>query len=361
MTVYDSTPYIPWDFLKNYGYKPSDYIFLTLETTGLSKQRSHVYLIGATFFEEDHWILRQWFCNNPLDEKDVLQDLASLLKKKKLLIHFNGKSFHIPYLNYRYQYYQLEKPSFDSMIQIDLYQKLLPFKTVLNMEHMRQIDLEKRIHMNRSQDYSMDDLIEFYQHVLETGEQVWMDPLLLHNRENMAGLLGILPLLILSDLFSGKLSSFVHCDFSSSDNVRLKIFLTDALPLSFSWDAPLYHMDFSSDCCMLTVPLYRGTLKYFFPDYKNYYYLPIEDEVIHKSLGIYVDSQHREQAKASNCYKKSKGIFLPQCTKLFTPVFQETYKGKKMWFSLKENPLTDPEIAGQYTTHLLLHSGISVK
>ena len=52
-------------------------------------------------------------------------------------------------------------------------------------------------------------------------------------------------------------------------------------------------------------------LKHFYKDYHNYYYLPKEDRAIHKSVGCYVERQYRRTAKASTCYVKKEGIFLP--------------------------------------------------
>ena len=78
----------------------------------------------------------------------------------------------------------------------------------------------------------------------------------------------------------------------------------------------------------LAVTLYDGELKYFFVDYKNYYYLPAEDCAIHKSVGTYVDRSARKQATARTCYQKKKGCFVPQPSPVFTPLFYHEYKGQ---------------------------------
>ena len=61
----------------------------------------------------------------------------------------------------------------------------------------------------------------------------------------------------------------------------------------------------------LSIELLEGTLKHFYPNYKDYYYLIYEDTAIHKSVGMYVDKQFRKPARASNCYTKKEGLFLP--------------------------------------------------
>ena len=96
-----------------------------------------------------------------------------------------------------------------------------------------------------------------------------------------------------------------------------------------------------------------GTRKYFFPNYKDYYYLPLEDQAIHKSVGTYVDKEHREKAKASNCYKKKEGIFLPQFSTVFTPSFRREYKDEVQWFEADENLIRDKEKMATYMVHLM--------
>ena len=46
----------------------------------------------------------------------------------------------------------------------------------------------------------------------------------------------------------------------------------------------------------MRVPLYEEEMKYFYSNYKNYYYLPDEDTAIHKSVASYVDKKYRVQA-----------------------------------------------------------------
>ena len=82
-------------------------------------------------------------------------------------------------------------------------------------------------------------------------------------------------------------------------------------PVSLSYDTELGTVQQKEDTLTVTIPLLRDTLYHFFPDYKNYFYLPEEDMAVHKSVGSFVDSAHRKQATASTCYVKKEGTFLP--------------------------------------------------
>ena len=44
---------------------------------------------------------------------------------------------------------------------------------------------------------------------------------------------------------------------------------------------------------------------------KNYYYLPSEDRAVHKSVGTYVEKDHRCKASPENCYYPMYSVFLP--------------------------------------------------
>ena len=98
----------------------------------------------------------------------------------------------------------------------------------------------------------------------------------------------------------------------------------------------------------LRLPLYHGTLKYFYPNYRDYYYLPEEDCAIHKSVGEYVDKAHRTKATAATCYTKKSGLFLSQPATIYTPALYETYKGKMCFFPYEENCFSDEEKLNEY-------------
>lgn len=89
---------------------PENCLFFDIETTGLSWKTSHLYLLGAVFYENETWIHRQWFCQKPGEEKEVLLAFSELLSTKKLLFHYNGTTFDVPYLMHKYTFYQLPAP-----------------------------------------------------------------------------------------------------------------------------------------------------------------------------------------------------------------------------------------------------------
>ena len=103
----------------------------------------------------------------------------------------------------------------------------------------------------------------------------------------------------------------------------------------------------------LRVPIYEEEMKYFYSNYKDYYYLPQEDIAIHKSVAGFVDKEFRQQALASNCYTRKVSSYLPQWDTLFTPFFKREYKDHDLFFELTDEFKTRREDFNRYAHHIL--------
>ena len=100
-----------------------------------------------------------------------------------------------------------------------------------------------------------------------------------------------------------------------------------------------------------------GELKYFYSNYRDYYYLPIEDTAIHKSVGEYVDKTARVKATARTCYTRKQGLFLPQFEPLWSPSLKEDYKAPLSYTPYCPEMLSDAKKADAYARQLLSHAG----
>ncbi len=97
-------------------------VFYDIETTGLSRYSTSLYLIGAAVQENNNWILYQWMTENPGEEKELLCIFSDFLKNASSTIQYNGKSFDQPYLEERYKKYDIPSP-FTGIPALDLYQE----------------------------------------------------------------------------------------------------------------------------------------------------------------------------------------------------------------------------------------------
>ena len=94
-------------------------------------------------------------------------------------------------------------------------------------------------------------------------------------------------------------------------------------------------------------------MKYFYANYKNYYYLPTEDMAIHKSISSFVDKEYRQQANASNCYTRKLSLFLPQWEILVEPFFKREYKSTDLFFELTDEIKKNRDLFSKYASHIL--------
>ena len=97
MKIVEQHPEIP-DSDKNCLLSRKRTLYFDIETTGLNARRSHLYLLGAMWKENEHIILRQWFAEKPSDEETILREFMKLTENFDSLVHFNGATFDLPYL-----------------------------------------------------------------------------------------------------------------------------------------------------------------------------------------------------------------------------------------------------------------------
>ncbi|WP_230399862.1 ribonuclease H-like domain-containing protein [Novisyntrophococcus fermenticellae] len=325
-------------------------IFFDIETTGLYWKRSHLYLIGVIYYEENHWILQQWFLDRPTEEPLLLTEFAAICQGRSRVIHYNGNGFDIPYLQHKYNFYQQSNP-LASLKSLDLYRKAKPFQNLFGLTSVKQKDVECFLKIRRTDTKTGGDLIQVYEDYLETKDTTLLSVLLQHNRDDTEGLVRLLSVLSYERIREGDFT--INSANLSGYTLTLTLVLKVTVPIPVSFHNLCFSLRMTENQGILQIFGYRGTMKHFFPDYKNYYYLPLEDQAIHKSIGIFVDSAHREKAKAANCYQKTQGIFLPQPKERFKPVFYEAYKSKPAYFAYQESLLQDMQSLHIYTCDFL--------
>lgn len=343
-------------------------VFFDIETTGLGWRRSHLYLIGAAVYhaETDCFEVTQWFADEPARELDLLEAFARFLRPFKRLVHYNGAGFDLPYLRNKYEFYHLEMP-FDSMATLDLYQTFRPFRNVFGLSSMKQRSLEVFSGFSREDRFSGEELIGVYEEYLGSGNPELLQALYLHNLEDVTGMVRLLSLWGILALFSGRfrvVKAQVHAadPQNPGDNPAcpdsapaLTLGLVPEVPVfhSFQVHTDAFRLLVSPEKTKLTVQGRQGELKFFFPNYKDYYYLPLEDAAIHKSVGAYVDAGHREKAKAANCYQRHFGLYFPQPAELLSPAFREDYNAKQLYFQWTEELSLDSDFLFRYASGIL--------
>lgn len=248
----------------------SDLLFFDIETTGFSGDTSNLYLIGCTYFQEGSWNLIQWFADTAAAEPELLDSFFSFLENYKILIHFNGDGFDIPYLLKRCRHLKKDY-DFSNVASIDIYKKIRPYRKLLGLESMKQKAIEAFLGISRTDQYSGGQLIDVYRAYLKNHSEELYDLLILHNEDDLKGMPSILPILNYPDFFEGEmtLKSQQILTETCSDGSRrhlLELICQSpcAIPVPFSCSMEPVACFASQNQLTLEVTLFEGELMLLF-------------------------------------------------------------------------------------------------
>jgi uncharacterized protein YprB with RNaseH-like and TPR domain len=345
--------------LDRIGDKKEELLFFDIETTGFSGEYSTLYLIGCVYYRDNCWNLIQWFADTLASEQELLTTFFDFLKDFSMVIHFNGDGFDLPYLLKRCHAHGLPY-DFSRVESFDIYRKIRPYRDLLGLSSMKQKSIEAFLKIERKDLYSGGQLIEVYKDYLMTHEKFLFDLLILHNEDDLKGMPLILPILSYPDFLEKEFSIesqklISQPDIFGREHRSLHLICKNgySVPVEFTRSSSIVSLEAKGKCLSITIDLFEGELKYFYPDYKNYYYLIYEDKAIHKSVAEYVDKEARKKATAKTCYNRQSGLYLPQFTPLWSPSLQFEHKDKITYVPYDESLFQDREKASLYIHNLL--------
>lgn len=317
------------------SYIPERSLFFDIETTGLSAASSSLYLIGSIGLDGSDWMLCQWLADDPSEEEMVLTSFLEYASGYDTLVHFNGSTFDLPFLSKKCSRYHLAD-TLSEKESLDLYREFRPLKALLGLEHMNQTALQAFLGLKRADTMDGKELIPVYKKYVSGTAPELSEPLLLHNEEDLLGMTQILPMAAYLALMNGDIrmeSCRLTEDICSHMQTAVLSFRpANVLPQPVSiqiCDSCLLECDASRGS--LRIPVFQGTLLYFFENYRDYYYLPLEDQAVHKSVAAFVDRQHRQPARPANCYTRKSGCFLPQPEAILVPSFRSSWKSRQLY------------------------------
>lgn len=366
------TKQFPVDLTLNYNfeYQLDNIVFFDIETTGFSADTTYLYLIGCIYYKDSSFHLIQWFSEDIQEEALLITSFFNFLQDYEVLVHYNGTGFDIPYLMRKCSTLKFDF-SFDHILSIDLYKKISPLKKIFKLSNYKQKTIEAFLNVKRKDTNDGGDLIQIYQSYIgkkhiETLRNArnpeimnsvpskaaeLLQLLLLHNEDDIKGLVRICSILYYIDLFEKP----IHVIQSGieGDQFIIRFTLSSPLPTRIRFGNDIAFVTAFHTTGTLSIHIYDGELKFFYDNYKDYYYLPEEDAAVHKSLALYVDKDYRQKAKPSNCYTKKQGFFAPQYEPVITPCFRQNYRDKISFLEIHTDFLLQEENLEKYVSHIL--------
>lgn len=388
-TIDKAEEFIRYTKLIDSTRQADSFLYFDIETTGLSARSSYLYLIGCMYLKDGDVRIEQFFSEGPEDEHLLLSAFFKLARHFETVIHFNGQTFDIPYLISKATAYEIEAP-LAAMYSFDLYQKLRPLKDILGTSSMKQKSVERIAGINRQDRYDGGELITIYNRYLAlkrlenirsqsassykprinsglttlTGSQTssasgdLLQLLFLHNYEDVSNMLPITGLLSIRCVFEGSFSisaieetdtclRYILDTIPSVCMPDLNITRRTAADASFT----LTSSDISRDRLILSVPIVDIELKLFYENYRDYWYLPAEDNAIHDSIGCFLDKSVKVKATRQSAYTRAAGRFIPLPAGI-TPdkvrTFRADYKSKQYYIALSDKEYIDSRIITSY-------------
>lgn len=352
-TIDCTNEYTTSDYLSQH-YTKEQLLFFDIETTGFVAQNTTLYLIGVLWFTDNQIHIRQWFNDDGKSEKELIISFTSFISKFCYLIHFNGLGFDLPYLKQKAN--QLEIP-FDcetSIKQIDIYKEIRPFKNIFALDNLKQVSIERFLDITRQDIYSGKELINIYQRYIATPNPKSEEILLLHNHDDLLGMTKVSQILHYKHFI--EIPPIETLDFKTKDNQLVAKFTLNnsiTLPKRITISKNGIYLNAINNTGTLQIPILKTTLKHFFSDYKNYYYLPLEDMAIHKSVAAYVENPNKTKATKKTCYIKKNDFFICCFNQSSSEVFLQEMNDKQQYCTLDSILTADFESQVSYIKNTL--------
>jgi len=166
-------------------------LFLDTETTGLAGGTgTFAFMVGLGFFEEDGFLVHQFFMRDYSEERASLSILKGLLESFECLITFNGRHYDIPLLETRFILSRLsskikEMPNFDL---------LYPSRRIWKgaYDNCRLITLESQLlGMERIDDVPSEWIPYLYFDYLQTGDASKIHRVFYHNQMDIFSMVAL--------------------------------------------------------------------------------------------------------------------------------------------------------------------------
>lgn len=259
--------------------------FLDIETTGFSRVKDIIYLVGLLIYNEGKYTLKQYFLNSPEKEKLLLKSLIHDIEESKYIVTFNGNTFDIPFLNSKYRKYDI-KYNIPKNKNMDLYRIIRDNKELFPLQNFKLKSIEKYIGINREDTLSGKDCISLYYSYINKRQKEKRKLILKHNYDDLYYLPFILKALDIID--ENKTIRILHSPFEDEINIKIEniSFINDMMKLYCKTD-PLkidsyidyggfYNLDWNTDEGILNMEFQvkEGLLstreKSFYLDLKGY-------------------------------------------------------------------------------------------
>ena len=289
-----------------------------IETSGLNKQTDHIVCIGISFINDNNEIeSKQWSLQLPEEEKNLLKHFLGFITSFSHAYTYGGKLFDWPFLLNRCLYYELD---------ITLLQKIhvIDMKKHLHYLGATRTLLENALNIVRQFTTSGKSLVKVYHTYKSCGERIYLSLILGHNQDELRTLLGFYELY--QTLY--QLQYFKCIEIKQSANTLDFII---AVPYAFITDFEGHYkhitLNWKSNAQQLKIQVAFSylALKQYLTPHKDYYYIPSQNQLMHRSLAHFIPACDKRKVNKEECAVIKESTYVPLFTthKLTLPIWYD--------------------------------------
>lgn len=307
-------------------YPTERVMMFDIETTGLSPDRSFIYMIGINIRKSDGWEVKLLFNDDGQSEPEIIKTFQDELLSHDILIEFNGDQFDINFVKRRMAHIKRVtgitiEDNFSTVRSVDLMKLIRPYKFALGLPNIKQKTIERFLGINREDQFNGGQLIDVYLDYLSSKDETAKHLVVQHNRDDMVGMM------YLSDIFA--VTSLSDGNFEVSGiNTELKaerLYLNISLKLPFAMPRRIFasgngiSVNAEALSALVSIPIAEGTFRYYFENSKTSF---------EEHMGYFITSMNEE---------------VPAL-----PVYKTELKSKTNYIELSDNFLGNAEHIKEY-------------
>jgi len=316
--------------------KKEKILLYDIDTTAFEPANGCVFLIGMIYFTDNDLKVKQLFADNINEELPLIKEFLDFTGNYDVVLNYKGDSFDLPFIKGRLDKYRNSLNAdeingiykkLNNLYQIseDMFGYIRPLKKEMELDSSR-LDRLRRITGQRiSEKISGENISRFYiiysankklkalreaicsscrseyigeynpkpvpddlAHIKTGNEETFMSDLLQRNCENIEAVLYLCRLAYLFKLISN--------DFETETKDE-----GDLISIIFNFGSKTYRFSLIKE---------TKKLKQYYVNYRDYYYFPLEDMAMHKSVAEFTDSSSKKKATADTAYSYVSGSFV---------------------------------------------------
>lgn len=296
---------------------------LDIETTGLSKYKEHIVCIGVIYQDEDHIKLIQWFAHQPDEEAQILSEFLFWLQNLDTVYTYGGSKFDLPFFTYRLAYHHLaqklpRKLNFTDMSKLPI------------LNYKNKGAFEMAVSYKRSISLSGRDVTKLYK-VFQKQQRIdYKELILSHNLDELKLFLYAFQIYNLFTQLQTKVLE-VKTDYLET-KTQYTLLINTLLPCNYSFTKDNIEILLKKDKneCILSIKPTKLCLKKYLYPIKDYYYIPSQKKIMHKSIAAFIPKELKEKANKDNCFILEEDYFIK--------VYEKKGKDSQLWYDDNHNP-----------------------